>query len=54
MTRVALERPLVVQSDRTVLLLVDHPRFEEARASLSRFAELEKSPEHLHTYRLTP
>ncbi|MCI0588166.1 MAG: DEAD/DEAH box helicase [Planctomycetes bacterium] len=54
MTRVALERPLVVQSDRTVLLLVEHPRFEEARAALSRFAELEKSPEHLHTYRLTP
>ncbi|HET6203846.1 MAG TPA: DNA repair helicase XPB [Planctomycetota bacterium] len=51
---VARDRPLIVQSDRTVLLLVDHPRFEEAREALARFAELEKSPEHLHTYRVTP
>lgn len=48
------ERPLVVQSDRTVLLEVDSPYFEEARDALVRFAELEKSPEHVHTYRITP
>ncbi|MBI4553796.1 MAG: DEAD/DEAH box helicase [Candidatus Latescibacteria bacterium] len=46
--------PLIVQSDRTVLLAVDHPLYEEARDELARFAELEKSPEHIHTYRITP
>ncbi|MDH5717692.1 MAG: DEAD/DEAH box helicase [Spirochaetia bacterium] len=47
-------KPLIVQSDRTLLLEVDHPLFEEARDLLNRFAELEKSPEYLHTYRITP
>ncbi|MCS6983707.1 MAG: DEAD/DEAH box helicase [Leptospiraceae bacterium] len=47
-------KPLIVQSDKTLLLEVDHPLFEEARAIISRFAELEKSPEYLHTYRITP
>ena len=47
-------KPLIVQSDKTLLLEVDHPAFEEARAILGRFAELEKSPEYLHTYRITP
>ncbi len=46
--------PLVVQSDRTVLLEVDNPSYSEARDALARFAELEKSPEHIHTYRLSP
>ncbi|MCX7671831.1 MAG: DEAD/DEAH box helicase [Anaerolineae bacterium] len=46
--------PLVVQSDRTVLLEVDNPLYSEARDVLARFAELEKSPEHIHTYRLSP
>src|SRR6202035_2729306 len=46
--------PLIVQGDRTVLLEVDNPRYAEARDSLAPFAELEKSPEHIHTYRLTP
>ena len=46
--------PLVVQSDRTLLLEVDHPHYAEARDALAQFAELEKSPEHIHTYRLTP
>lgn len=46
--------PLIIQSDRTILLEVDNPAFEIARDQLSRFAELEKSPEHIHTYRLTP
>ena len=45
---------LIVQSDRTVLLEVDHPRAAAARAAIAPFAELEKSPEHVHTYRLTP
>jgi DNA excision repair protein ERCC-3 len=46
--------PIIVQSDRTILLEVDHPLHEEARDALAQFAELEKSPEHIHTYRLTP
>jgi len=47
------ERPLVVQSDRTLLLDVHSPLCEECRASLIKFAELIKSPEHVHTYALT-
>ena len=46
--------PLIVQSDRTLLLDVDHPRAAECRAAIAPFAELERSPEHVHTYRLTP
>ncbi len=46
--------PLIVQGDRTLLLEVDHPAHAEARDALAQFAELEKSPEHVHTYRLTP
>ncbi len=45
---------LIVQSDSTVLLETHAPRAEEARAALAPFAELVKSPEHVHTYRLTP
>lgn len=45
--------PLIVQSDRTVLLVVDHPRSTEARHALASFAELERAPEHIHTYRIT-
>ena len=46
--------PLIVQGDRTVLLEVDNPLHAEARDALAPFAELEKSPEHIHTYRLSP
>ncbi|MGH2502150.1 MAG: helicase-associated domain-containing protein, partial [Ktedonobacterales bacterium] len=46
--------PVVVQGDRTILVEVDHPLYAEARDALAPFAELEKSPEHIHTYRLTP
>ena len=46
--------PLIVQSDLTVLLEVASPRAGEARARVARFAELEKAPEHIHTYRITP
>src|SRR5574344_703843 len=48
------ENPLIVQSDRTLLLDVHAPRADECRNALIPFAELERSPEHLHTYRLTP
>ncbi len=46
--------PLIVQSDKSVLLEVQNDRYEEARDWMARFAELEKSPEHIHTYRITP
>ena len=46
--------PLIVQSDHTVLLELASPGYEAARDQLSRFAELEKSPEHVHTYRISP
>ena len=45
--------PLIVQSDRTVLLEVAHPDAETARHELAVFAELERAPEHIHTYRVT-
>lgn len=50
----APQNPLIVQSDRSLLLEVDNPLYSSARDDLSRFAELEKSPEHIHTYRITP
>ena len=46
--------PLIVQSDKTILLDVDHILADECRRLIAAFAELEKSPEHIHTYRLTP
>jgi len=46
--------PVIVQSDNSILLETDNPLYEEARDALARFAELEKSPEHYHTYRITP
>jgi DNA excision repair protein ERCC-3 len=49
-----LLNPLIVQSDYSVLLEVASPKADDARIALSRFAELEKSPEHIHTYRITP
>ena len=45
--------PLIVQSDKTLLLDIDHPLSDECRRAIASFAELEKSPEHIHTYRLT-
>ncbi len=47
-------RPLIIQSDATMLLEADHPDFEEARDLLGAFSELVTSPEHYHTYRITP
>jgi DNA excision repair protein ERCC-3 len=46
--------PLIVQSDKTLLLEVAHPDAPAARANIAPFAELERSPEHVHTYRITP
>jgi DNA excision repair protein ERCC-3 len=46
--------PLIVQSDKTLLLEVDHPAAGLARAAIAPFAELERAPEHVHTYRVTP
>jgi len=48
------ERPMIVQGDHTLLLEVHNPMFEAARAAIAPFAELEKSPEHIHTYRIHP
>lgn len=45
---------LIVQSDRTMLLEVDHPDAAACRIEIAPFAELERAPEHVHTYRLTP
>jgi DNA excision repair protein ERCC-3 len=47
-------RPLIIQSDKTILVEVDHPEYQELRSFLSQFAELVKSPEHIHTYRISP
>ena len=46
--------PLIVQSDKTLLLEIDHPQGADCRKAIAPFAELERAPEHVHTYRLTP
>ncbi len=46
--------PLIVQSDKSLLLEVDHEQAADCRRAIAPFAELERSPEHIHTYRLTP
>ncbi|MDQ4054484.1 MAG: DEAD/DEAH box helicase, partial [Actinomycetota bacterium] len=46
--------PLIVQSDKTLLLEIDHEQAQDCRKAIAPFAELERSPEHIHTYRLTP
>lgn len=48
------QNPIIVQGDKSVLLEVDNDLYQQARDVLARFAELEKSPEYIHTYRLTP
>ncbi len=50
----APDKPIIVQSDRSILLETENPAFEDARDALASFAELVKSPEHIHTYRITP
>jgi DNA excision repair protein ERCC-3 len=54
MTGFRPDNPLIVQGDHTLLVEVDSPRYAEARDRLAPFAELVKSPEHVHTYRITP
>ncbi|WP_371498610.1 DEAD/DEAH box helicase [Kitasatospora sp. NBC_00374] len=46
--------PLIVQSDKTLLLEIDHPKAADCRRAIAPFAELERAPEHIHTYRVTP
>ncbi len=46
--------PLIVQSDKTLLLEIDHADSDECRHAIAPFAELERAPEHVHTYRITP
>ena len=46
--------PLIVQSDKTLLLETAHPESSECRKAIAPFSELERAPEHVHTYRLTP
>jgi DNA excision repair protein ERCC-3 len=48
------QKPLIIQSDRTLMLEVGQPGYAECRDFLALFAELEKSPEYIHTYRVTP
>ncbi|MCB0156271.1 MAG: DEAD/DEAH box helicase [Anaerolineae bacterium] len=48
------QNPMIVQGDKSILLEVDNPHYPAARDVLARFAELEKSPEYVHTYRITP
>ena len=54
MTEYRPDNPLIVQSDRTLLLETAHPDFERVRDELTGFAELIKSPEHIHTFRISP
>ena len=51
---IVTDGPLIVQSDKTLLLEVDHPQAADCRTAIAPFAELERCPEHIHTYRLTP
>ncbi len=48
------DRPLIVQSDSSLMLDVHNSHFEAARNDIAAFAEIEKSPEHIHTYRISP
>lgn len=43
----------IVQSDKTVLIELAHPGAEEARHDIAVFADLERAPEHVHTYRIS-
>jgi DNA excision repair protein ERCC-3 len=46
--------PIIIQSDKTLLVEVNNNLYEEVRDQISRFAELEKSPEYIHTYKISP
>ena len=49
-----MSKPVIIQSDNTLLLEVDNPDFENARDAIAQFSELVKSPEHIHTYKVSP
>ncbi len=49
-----MSKPVIIQSDNTLLLEVDNPDFENARDAIAQFSELVKSPEHIHTYKISP
>jgi DNA excision repair protein ERCC-3 len=49
-----MSNPAIIQSDNSILLEVDNPEFENARDSIAQFSELIKSPEHIHTYKISP
>jgi DNA excision repair protein ERCC-3 len=49
-----MSNPAIIQSDNTILLEVDNPEFENARDAVAQFSELVKSPEHIHTYKISP
>jgi DNA excision repair protein ERCC-3 len=49
-----MSNPAIIQSDNSILLEVDNPEFENARDSIAQFSELVKSPEHIHTYKISP
>ena len=51
---VNLNNPLIIQSNSSILLEVNNPLFTEARNAVSEFAHLDKSPEYIHTYSITP
>ena len=51
--RPTLDKPLTIQSDRTLLLDVHSPSASECRSDISKFADLIKSPEHIHTYMIS-
>ena len=46
--------PLIVQSDKSIMVEVNNDLYEEARDAISRFSEIVKSPEYIHTYKITP
>jgi DNA excision repair protein ERCC-3 len=48
------QNPLIIQSNRTILLEVSNPLYKAARDAIGGFAHLEKSPEYMHTYVITP
>ena len=54
MTGAMSSKPMIIQGDGTILLEVENDSYSECRDWLSRFAELVKSPEHIHTYKITP
>ncbi len=51
--QIKLNNPVIVQADGKVLVEANHKKYEQAREFLTQFAELESSPNALHTYQIT-